>query len=134
MYNSKKNKNSNKAVEIIKSELPGCKLITADSYVNLNKFEYVFIISSNIGDEEIPENIENYVMKTKTKNKKYFLCELGNYLGLDYSGCGESIKKILKTKNWILESEIRLDSYPKLEKKKIKPWIQACKKKINKII
>ena len=98
----------------------------------LEKFKFIFIITSNIGDEEIPKNIENYILKTKTKNKNYFLCELGNYLGLNYSGCGSVIKKILEKKEWKIKNKILLDSFPELEINKLNKWIDECKKIIKK--
>lgn len=130
LYNSKKNNNSKKIAQQIKKQIKNSIIIEAEK-AELKEFEFIFIIVSNIGDEEIPKNIENYILKTKIKNKNYFLCELGNYLGLDYSGCGIVIEKILDKKDWKIKSRIFLDSFPELEMKKLEKWIEKCKKIIE---
>lgn len=130
LYNSKKNNNSRIVAKKIKEKIENSVLVEAEN-AELKEFQFIFIITSNVGDEEIPKNIENYILKTKIKNKNYFLCELGNYLGLNYSGCGEIIQKILKEKKWKMESKISLDSFPDLETEKIEKWINdECIKKI----
>lgn len=131
MYNSKDNKNSKKVAKEIKKRIERCHLFEAKN-ANLKKFQFIFIIAPNVGDEEIPENIENYIIKTKTQNKNYFLCELGNYLGLDYKGCGDNIQEILKIKKWEMKSKILLDSFPEPRMKEIAKWIKECKKIIKK--
>lgn len=99
--------------------------------ITLKKFDFIFIITPNTGDEEIPQAMEDYLCSLKTKNKKYFLCELGNYFGLEYKGCKSIIFKILKDLNWKKKSTISLDSVPKINNKELKKWIKSCKIKIK---
>jgi flavodoxin len=127
IYNSFKNKNSKKIAKKIFYKIKKCKIITAESNEKLDNFDFIFFIVPNVGDEELPEPIESYLLSLKTKNKKYFLCELGNYFGFEYKGCKNIVFNFLDSLGWEKQSEISLDSVPSIDKKNLKKWIKKCK-------
>jgi flavodoxin len=133
IYNSLKNKNSKKIAKKIAKKIKNCIIYTAEDhhYVNLEKFNFLFFIISNTGDEELPCFIEDYFYKLNQKNKKYFICELGNYFGLEYKGCKKIAVSILIKLNWKLLSDVSLDSVPDLDYKNLYNWLKNCKKIIK---
>jgi len=89
----------------------------------LLNFETVIIVVSNTGDEELPQPMEDYLFSLKTTNKKYIICELGNYFGLDYKGCKSIVFKILEKLNWEKISDASVDSFPKLDNESLDKWM-----------
>ncbi len=105
-----------------------CKIYTAtDKRIELIKIDFLFFIVSNIGDEELPHYIEDYLFNLNEKNKKYFICELGNYFGFEYDGCKKIAINILDNLGWQLLSDLSLDSMPKIDYKTLIKWTKKCK-------
>jgi flavodoxin len=127
IYNSRNNKNSKKIAKKIFSEIKNSAVFTVENIKDLKNFDFIIFIIPNIGDEEIPEPFESYLYTLETKNKKYFLCELGNYFGLDYKGCKDIVFKLLGNLEWEKQLETSLDSLPKIDKNCLRKWIKQCK-------
>lgn len=116
----------------IKSKIKDCQIyVVSQTPKCLKKFDFIFFICPNTGDEELPEDLENYLFNLKTKNKNYFLCELGNYLGFEYYGCKKIVISILKKLKWKLRSVVAIDSIYSIDEKKLNEWIEVCKSKIK---
>lgn len=126
IYNSLKNKNSKKVAKKIFNKIENCAVLTANNKKNLHIFDFIFFIIPNIGDEELPEPFESYLLSINIKSKKYFICELGNYFGLDYNGCKKIATSILDKLKWRLMSDLSLDSAPEVDDKELKKWICIC--------
>jgi flavodoxin len=124
IYNSPKNKNSKKIAKKIHNHFKNCEVFNSLQDPDLSFFDFIFFIIPNVGDEEIPLEMENYLCSIETINKKYFLCELGNFFGFEYKGCKGIVIQILNKLNWQLISEISIDSVPKIDIKKVNKWIE----------
>lgn len=102
-----------------------CACFAAEDNPNIEEFDPIIIVASNMGDEEISQPMEDYLFAIKDRNKQYFVCELGNYFGLeDYCGCKKIIHQILDKLNWNKLSDISLDSFPELDVEKLETWIK----------
>lgn len=102
-----------------------CECFAAEDNPNLEEFGTIIIVASNMGDEEISQPMEDYLFAIKDREKEYFICELGNYFGLEeYCGCKKVIFQILDILNWKKLSDISLDSFPNLDIEKLESWIK----------
>ena len=127
LHNSKKG--NNYIVAKILAKNFNCKTATPEDCPRLSKFNTIIIVVSNTGDEELPQPMEDYLAKLKIKNKKYIVCELGNYFGFEnYSGCKKIVFKILNDLGWEKISDISLDSVPSLDKRSLKKWLSTLNK------
>ena len=134
LYNSLKNKNSKKVAEKISKIIKNCKIHTAENNdLNLKKTDFLFFIVSNRGDEELPHFMENYFFELNEKNKKYFICELGNYFGFEYNGCKKIAIDVLNNLKWQLLSDLSVDSVPEIDCKMLIKWTKECKSIIKNI-
>ena len=96
---------------------------------DLSQYDTFIFILSNVGDEELPPEMEEFLFKLKLKKKSYFVCELGNYFGFeDYCGCKKELFKIMDQLEWKLISDVSIDSLPKLDKVKLDQWVESIKK------
>lgn len=108
-----------------------CDVIAAINNPKIKKYKTIIFVVSNVGDEELCQPMEDFVCNIKTKNKKFLICELGNYFGFeDYAGCKKIVIKILENLNWEKISDISLDSLPKLDLQSLNSWISEIKHKI----
>ena len=115
VYNSKKNKNSYKIVKALSQRID-CDCFYVGQKHNLKKYSLIIIVAASVGDEEIPQPMEDYLCSINLENKNYSICILGNYFGFkNYEGCGKIIKNILNNKNWKIQSESYIDSFPELD-------------------
>ncbi len=72
--------------------------------------------------------MEDYLFNLKVKNKKYLVCELGNYFGFEnYCGCKKIVFKILDSLGWEKISDISLDSLPNLDTIRLEKWLEEIK-------
>ena len=105
-----------------------CDIVAAEDNPSLLQFDTIIIVVSNVGDEEICQPMEDYLAALEVKNKKYMVCELGNYFGFeDYSGCKKVVIKILDTLGWKKISDVSLDSLPTLDMYGLNKWIETIK-------
>lgn len=94
---------------------------------------YIFLCPT-YGDEELPLPMEDFLINLKLKNKKYCVCELGNYYGYDdYEfGAYKLIKFMLNKLNWQeFYNPLSLDSMPNINWKSFDCWITNLNIKIN---
>ena len=97
--------------------------------INLEHYNNFIFVCPNIGDEEIPNEFENFFINLNINNRFYSLCELGNYFGYeqDYFGCRLIIEKLLNNLHWKEILNISIDSFPKLDNAMLNKWILKLK-------
>jgi len=85
-------------------------------------------VLSNTGDEELPQPMEDYLYNLSIREKKYLVCELGNYFGLEnYCGCKKVLFKLLERLCWKKISDTSIDSMPELNRTDLDKWIESIK-------
>lgn len=100
-------------------------MTAAEDNPNLSEEDLIILVLSNIGDEELPQPMEDYLFNLIDRNKKYIICELGNYFGFEtYAGCKKVAFKILDSLGWTRLADISLDSLPELDLTKLKKWLK----------
>jgi flavodoxin len=90
----------------------------------------VIFLCPTYGDEELPPDMEFYLISLTETNKKFIICELGNYYGYDnYEfGAGKIIKNILTNLNWVeIYPMLSLDSLPKTDWNIFETWCERIK-------
>lgn len=109
IYDSKKG-HTKKATSYFKYEIQ--HVLNAKIWADV-----VLFLCPTYGDEELPEDMENFIINLKIKNKLFVICELGNYYGYDTFefGAKKIIKNKLKTLGWKqFYKNYSLDSFPKI--------------------
>lgn len=98
----------------------------------IEKYDFFIFICPTYGDEELPIEMENFIIKLKTKNKYYTICELGNYFGDTYDfGAKIIIEKLLQNLNWKkFHPCLSLDSMPNIQWNDFYKW----KEKVHEIL
>ncbi len=88
-------------------------------------FEKYILIFSNRGDEELPPEMEHFLINLKIENKKYQICELGNDFGFERPfGSALIVYNILNKLKWILTTPIySLDTVPNIDWNSLNLWI-----------
>jgi flavodoxin len=109
--------------KIISKKL-NCKIALIEENPCLSNYDIVIIVVSNVGDEELPQLMENYLLTITERNKKYIICELGNYFGYEnYQGCKNVAIKLLNTLNWQKLSDYSLDTLPSIDIDGLYNWL-----------
>ena len=122
IHNSKKG--NNYLIATILAEYFKCEISPVEENPYLENHDVIIFVISNTGDEELPKTIEDYLYLLNVKNKKYIICELGNYFGFEnYNGCKKVAFKILDALGWEKISDISLDSLPNLDLDSLKNWL-----------
>lgn len=105
-----------------------CGTCAAEDNPSLANFDLIFIVVSNIGDEELPQPMEDYLFNLRILNKKYVVCELGNYFGFEnYCGCKSVVIKLLDFLGWTKLADISLDSLPTLDEDGLIKWLETLR-------
>jgi flavodoxin len=96
----------------------------------IDQYDEFFFVVSNRGDEELPECFENFLNNLITLNKKYYICEIGNYFGFEYEffGSRKIVDFILKRLGWEEVSSLSVDSMPAIDEERLIDWIDQIKK------
>lgn len=80
--------------------------------------DIVLFLCPTYGDEELPHEMEDFLLSLKIRNKSYVVCELGNYYGYDdfTFGAKKIIEEHLNSLGWDkFYNGISLDSLPKID-------------------
>lgn len=105
-----------------------CDILSAEDNPSINIYDIIFFVISNIGDEELCQPMEDYIYNLKIRNKKFLVCELGNYFGFEsYIGCKKIVFNLLDKLNWEKISDISIDSLPTVDFNSLKNWIKEIK-------
>ena len=112
---------SNKTKQIAESfDLP-----VVEIHEELPEFNRIIIICPTYGDEELPWEMESFLLNLKIANKDYAICEVGNYFGYDWSefGAATIIKHELTKRSWhLIFPVLTLDATPKVDWGCLKNW------------
>ncbi len=79
--------------------------------------EIILFICPTYGDQELPEDMENFIYSTSETNRSYVICELGNYYGYDDYNFGalKIIESRLTELKWSkFFKSLSLDSMPSI--------------------
>lgn len=108
-------------------ELPLLNVINNPNLENYNSF---VVVCPTYGDEELPFEMEDFLINLKVKNKKYAICELGNRFGHEENGFGAAIiiEYVLDDLDWKKISRLSLDSVPDVDWKVLEEWIEKLLK------
>lgn len=129
LHNNKKG--NNYIVASILSEHLQCNMIASEDNPKIHQYDTIIFVVSNYGDEELCQPMEDYIYNIKIKNKKFLICELGNYFGFEnYIGCKKIVIKLLENLNWQKISDISIDSLPKIDLESLNNWILEIKYKL----
>lgn len=100
-------------------------LIDVKTNPNLEKYNCLIIVCPTYGDEELPFEMEDFLINLKTFNKKYAVCELGNRFGHEGEegfGAAVIIEYLLDKLNWQKIDRISLDSIPDIDWENLQKW------------
>lgn len=81
------------------------------------------IICPTYGDEELPLEMEDFLLNLQIRNKNYYICELGNLFEQEEFGAAPIIRYCLSKLGWVELGSISIDSTPVLDVVKLKSWI-----------
>jgi flavodoxin len=119
--------NNRIAAEFLANQLK-CEAVSVAKVPCIESYEPIVFVVPNIGDEELPQPMEDYLFHMKTRGKKYYICELGNYFGFEnYNGCKKVAIKLLAKLDWIKISDVSIDSMPKLDISSLESWSRNIK-------
>jgi flavodoxin len=97
--------------------------------------DLLIILCPTYGDEELPLEMEDYLLNIKINNLKYFtICELGNYYGYeDFTfGAGIILKKYFEELGFEeFYYMLSLDSIPKIDWNCFERWKSKLYEKIH---
>ncbi len=102
----------------------------------INNFKTILIITATYGDQELQDNMENFLtsIKSDLSSQLYIICEIGNYYGYDdYTfGSGKIIGDYISGlgAKQLLEMT-SIDSLPKLDLVAVDNWINKLEKALS---
>jgi flavodoxin len=94
---------------------------------NLENYNNYIIVCPTYGDEELPFEMEDFLINLKFKNKKYAICELGNRFGHEGEegfGAASIIERVLEKLHWEKIDRISLDSVPDIDWEILRKWTE----------
>lgn len=104
------------------------------SPVILDQYDLILVFCPTYGDEELPLNMEDFLQTLTCKQKKFVICELGNYYGYDdYEfGAMKIIKHTLLNLEWTeFMQGLSLDSLPKINWDVFYNWCERLNNAIH---
>jgi len=95
-------------------------------FFDFQKYDIFIFVCATCGDEEVSFFMENFLRNFSILNKKYCICELGNYFGTKEKEFGAA--KIIENKLNFLKWEkiydtLSLDTVPKIRWKELEKWV-----------
>jgi flavodoxin I len=129
IYSSKHGR-TKKVVEAFLSRFKINSHNVAEGNIDLNDYDLILIFSPTYGDGEVEEQMEDFLMDLDVHNKKFAVCELGNYYGYDdYEfGAAKIIITHLKSLKWeIIYPTLSLDSMPTINWPAFDAWKEGLK-------
>jgi len=110
-------------------------VIDSPSNNTLQKYDLLLFFSPTYGDEELQEDMENFLVNYKgdLSSKYYAICEVGNYHGYDDFSYG-AMPIIRKTLQSLHAEEfidpVSVDSLPKKDWNILKCWCEVLNTRI----
>ena len=129
IYHSQKDKSNTFKVAKKISILLNIKNKKIGSF-NFNKYNFFIIVCATYGDEELPFEVEDFLENLSILNKKYCICELGNYFGTKEKefGAAKIIEDKLNYLKWEkVHKTLSLDTVPNIRHNELEKWIFKLK-------
>ena len=100
-------------------------IVFAKDNPDISPYDFIVIICSNTGDEELTYHLECYLISLKVMSKKYALCELGNYFGMerDCFGSKKIVRYYLAKLGWVEYTHASVDAFPELDMQMAELWM-----------
>lgn len=106
----------------------GIPIVCVTKNPDLDKYENIIIVCPTYGDEELPFEMEDFLLNLKTIKKSFAVCELGNFFGHEKEfGAANIIRFELEKRKWKCLDSLSLDSVPEIDWISLKKW----KKKLS---
>jgi len=105
-----------------------CDLANISDAIILDNYNLVLFFSPTYGDEELPLSMEDFLLTVAIRNKRFIVCELGNYYGYDVYefGAGRIIRNFLLALDWVeICQMLSLDSLPRIDWESLDMWIEG---------
>lgn len=102
---------------------------------SIAEYDLFFWFCPTYGDAELPLDMEDFLQKLTIRDKRFIICELGNYYGYDdyQFGALKIIKNHLITLGWREDMEgFSLDSLPKVNWNSYYSWCERLDKHVRK--
>lgn len=102
----------------------------------IEQYELILWFCPTYGDAELPLDMEDFLQKIKLTNKKFIVCELGNYYGYDdyQFGALKIIKSHLISLGWQESMEgLSLDSLPRINWDAYYAWCERLNGHVKKL-
>ena len=112
----------------------GLPYFHVSEFPDLSDSDVVVFFCPTYGDEELPEEMEDYIVSLDVRDKKFVVCELGNYYGYDdlEFGALKIIKHSLLNLGWEeFGCSLSLDSLPKINWLAFDAWSHQTKKLLS---
>lgn len=106
-------------------------LLNVKNNPNLEFYNNLIIVCPTYGDEELPFDMEDFLINLKIKNKNYAVCELGNRFGHEGEegfGAALIVEHILDKLNWKKLGRLSLDSVPEIDWECLRKWTDSLLK------
>jgi flavodoxin len=101
----------------------GIPILSVIDNPNLDRYKNMIIVCPTYGDEELPFEMEDFLIKLRTTEKKFAVCELGNFFGHEKEfGAAKIIKFELEKRKWECVDSLSLDSFPEIDWFSLKKW------------
>jgi flavodoxin len=102
----------------------------------LGKYDLLAFFSPTYGDEELPEEMENFLdgFDLDLTGKSFVVCELGNYYGYDDFSFGPMAlirRRLLALHGTELCEPLSLDSFPNTAWEHLLRWVEHLNRKLE---
>jgi hypothetical protein len=88
--------------------------------------ENLIIVTSNLGDEEVPEELERFLVKRANEVRNWTIVEIGNYYGFDDFNFGAGNRIAMHFRGFESASQILtgvgIDSLPFIDFRTLDSW------------
>lgn len=122
--------------KLLKLEFTPYNLVAEKNVSLLNEYDLLFFLTPTYGDQELQEDIENFLVSIHSglKGKKFIIIEIGNYYGYDdYTfGSGKIIRHLLEKYHATEFCEgLSMDSLPLLDWNALNKWVKQLNEKLS---
>ena len=96
--------------------------------------DVIVFICPTYGDEELPHAMEDFLTNLEIKNKKYVVCETGNYYGYDdfQFGASKIIEGCLDALNWKkFYPSFSVDALPTIDWEPFYEWKRGLENELH---
>lgn len=101
----------------------GIPVLSVAENPDLEKYENIIIVCPTYGDEELPFEMEDFLLNISATKKTFVVCELGNFFGHEKEfGAAKIIRFELEKRKWKCIDTLSLDSVPEIDWRSLEKW------------